>query len=61
MTSKMSLIIRDVLYAVIIVMLLIPTNPADLSMLVRVLLIVIAIAQRTWQHVVYYKQTGKIY
>jgi hypothetical protein len=61
MGNKGNLILRDVLYAIIIGVLLIPTNPGDLSILVRVILIVLALAQRTWQHMVYYKQTGKIY
>jgi len=59
LAGKYSLIIRDVLYAIIIGLLLIPGT--DLSWLVRTILIVLAIAQRVWQHVVYYKQTGKIY
>ncbi len=59
--NKLSLIIRDALYVIIIGLLLLPSNPGDLPVWVKILLIVIAIAQRTWQHVVYYKQTGKIY
>jgi len=59
--SKLSLIIRDVLYVIIIGLLLLPSNPTDLNIWVKIALIVIAVAQRTWQHVVYYKQTGKIY
>jgi len=59
--SKLSLIIRDVLYAIIIVLLLLPTNPTNLNIWLKILLIVIAVAQRTWQHVAYYKQTGRIY
>ena len=59
--SKLSLIIRDVLYAIIIVLLLLTTNPTNLNIWLKILLIVIAVAQRTWQHVAYYKQTGRIY
>jgi hypothetical protein len=59
LAGRYSLIIRDVLYAIVIGLLLIPG--ADLSWVVRIILIVVAIAQRVWQHVVYYKQVGKIY
>lgn len=59
LAGRYSLIIRDVLYAIVIGLLLIPG--ADLSWAVRIILIVVAIAQRVWQHVVYYKQVGKIY
>ena len=59
LVGKYSLIIRDILYAIVIGLLLIPGT--DLSWVVRIALIVLAIAQRVWQHVVYYKQVGKIY
>jgi hypothetical protein len=61
MATKYTIIFRDVLYAIIIALLLLPSNPTDMSALVKVILIVLAIAQRVWQHVTYYKQTGKIY
>jgi len=59
LVGKYTLIIRDVLYAIIIALLLFAGT--DLSTPVRVILIVLAVAQRVWQHVVYYKQVGKIY
>jgi hypothetical protein len=61
MVSRNSIIIRDLLYAAIIVILLVFTKSTDLSVPVRVLLIAIGVASRVWQHVTYYKQTGKIY
>jgi len=61
MVTKTAMIFRDVLYAIVIVLLLLPTNPIDMSMPVRILLIAIAVAQRVWQHMTYYKVTGKIY
>lgn len=59
--SRTSLILRDIMYAVLIVTLLLPSNALGLSLLVKILVIVAAIGVRLWQHVNYYKETGKIY
>ena len=55
------MIIRDVAYAILVVLLLLPVSPVPLSLTVRILVAALAIATRVWQHVNYYKQTGKIY
>ena len=55
------MIIRDVMYAILVVLLLMPVSPLPLSLTVRVGLSILAIATRVWQHVNYYKATGKIY
>lgn len=61
MSTRNSLILRDVLYAVLIVLVLMPGS--DLANLVwaKVCIVVFGVAQRIWQHVTYYKLTGKIY
>ncbi|MDB5005269.1 MAG: hypothetical protein JWQ34_3494 [Mucilaginibacter sp.] len=61
MTVRGMMILRDVLYAVLVVILLLPSNPIGVASTLRVVLIVLAIGTRVWQHVNYYKQTGKIY
>jgi len=61
MVTKASLIFRDVMYAVLVVVLLLPSNPLNVTNIMRVLAVVFAIGVRIWQHVTYYKQTGKIY
>jgi hypothetical protein len=60
MTTK-AMIIRDILYAVMVVILLLPLSPVPLSLLIRAGIAVFFIAARVWQHVNYYKATGKIY
>jgi len=55
------MIFRDVLYAVLVVLILLPSNPLGMKLIVQILLIVFAIGSRIWRHVVYYKRTGKIY
>lgn len=58
------MIIRDVMYAVIIVALLLPgdLNPfPGINFAYKILLSVIGVSIRIWQHVNYYKATGKIY
>ena len=59
LAGRYSLIIRDVLYAIVIGVMLVFGN--DLPLVTRIVVVVLAIAQRVWQHVVYYKQVGKIY
>jgi hypothetical protein len=61
MTTKTMLIIRDVLYVIMVVILLLPANPLGLSLTIRIGISVLAIATRVWQHINYYKATGKIY
>ncbi|MDB4924320.1 hypothetical protein [Mucilaginibacter sp.] len=61
MITKGMLIFRDVMYAILIVVILLPVNPLGLAPLAKILVTVFAIGVRIWQHVNYYKQTGKIY
>jgi small basic protein len=61
MVTKTSLIFRDIMYAILIVVLLLPSNPLGVTLLLKVLAIVFAVGVRIWQHVNYYKETGKIY
>jgi len=61
MVSKTSLIFRDITYTILIIMVLLPSNPIGISDFIKVFIIVGAIAQRVWQHFNYYKATGKIY
>ena len=61
MATKYKLILIDILYAVVIALLLIPSGPGDLSLLARVLIILLAVSTRVWQHITYYRQTGRIY
>jgi len=61
MVTKRMLIIRDVMYAVLVVIILLPANPLGVTPLFKILLIIIAVGTRLWQHVNYYKETGKIY
>jgi hypothetical protein len=61
MTVRGMMILRDVMYVVLVVILLLPSNPIGVGSTLRVVLIVLAIGTRVWQHVNYYKQTGKIY
>jgi uncharacterized membrane protein YqjE len=61
MTSKGMLIFRDVTYSILVILLLWPSNPLGITPLFKILLIAIAVGVRVWQHVNYYKQTGKIY
>jgi len=61
MVTKASLIFRDIMYGILIVVLLLPSNPLRVTIIMKVLAVVFAIAVRVWQHVTYYKQTGKIY
>jgi len=49
------------MYAALVVILLLPSNPIGVSPTLKIILIVLAIGTRVWQHVNYYKQTGKIY
>jgi len=55
------MIFRDVLYTVLVVAVLLPSNPLGMMLIVKILIVVFAIASRIWRHVVYYKRTGKIY
>jgi len=61
MISKGMMIFRDILYTILIVVLLLPSNPIGVNPVLKMLFIVIAVGSRIWQHVNYYKQTGKIY
>ncbi|MCC8425297.1 hypothetical protein [Mucilaginibacter sp. UR6-11] len=61
MTPRTMMIIRDVMYTILVVLLLLPLSPVPLSLTVRILIAVLAIATRVWQHINYYKATGKIY
>jgi|GEM_PF-1635869 hypothetical protein len=61
MTVRGMMILRDVMYAALVVILLLPSNPIGVSPTLKIILIVLAIGTRVWQHVNYYKQTGKIY
>ena len=60
MITRKSLIIRDVLYLVAVIILLMPNN-IMMSDWLKGLIITLVITMRIWQHVAYYKQTGKIY
>jgi hypothetical protein len=58
------MIIRDVAYVVLITLLLLPgnLNPfPGISLAYKVLIAVLAVSTRIWQHVNYYKATGKLY
>jgi hypothetical protein len=61
MTARTMMIIRDVMYTILVVLLLLPANPLGLAFNVRIGLAILAVAVRVWQHYNYYKQTGKIY
>ena len=61
MISRVSLIMRDVLYGALIVILFLPSSGLIINVWLKVFIIIIAVAQRVWQHVTYYKSTGKIY
>ncbi|HTH82952.1 MAG TPA: hypothetical protein VL490_08445 [Mucilaginibacter sp.] len=60
-TSKITMIVRDVSYLILVVILLLPSNPLGIGNVARTLICVFAVAVRVWQHVSYYRQTGKIY
>ena len=51
---------RDVLYLAAAIILLMPNN-IMMSDWLKGLIITLVITMRIWQHVAYYKQTGKIY
>ena len=59
--NRTIMIVRDISYAVLIVILLLPSNPLGISEVPRILICVFAVAVRVWQHIGYYRQTGKIY
>jgi hypothetical protein len=61
MISRLSLILRDVLYGALIIILFIPGSGLIINIWLKVVIIIVAVAQRVWQHVTYYKSTGKIY
>lgn len=64
MNAKTMMIIRDVLYAIMIVLLLLPghLNPfPGINITYKILIAFLAFSTRIWQHVNYYKATGKIY
>jgi hypothetical protein len=61
MTAKAWMILRDVMYTILVVLLLLPVSPVPLSFTVRILIAILAITTRVWQHINYYKATGKIY
>jgi len=61
MQSKGVLIVRDILYMILVIVLLLPGNPLGMSSLVRILFVIFAIGSSVWRHIVYYKATGKIY
>jgi hypothetical protein len=64
MTAKGWMILRDVTYAILIVLLLLPgdLNPfPGIELTYKIIIAVLAAATRVWQHVNYYKATGKIY
>ena len=55
------MIVRDVLYLLLAYLLLQPSNPLKMILVFRILMAVFLIGVRVWQHVNYYKKTGKIY
>ncbi|MFD2144825.1 hypothetical protein [Mucilaginibacter antarcticus] len=59
--SRTSMILRDVLYTAMAVMLIMPGSPLEMSISIRLIIAVLIIATRVWQHINYYKATGKIY
>ena len=59
--NRNAMISRDVLYLALIVLVLLPGNIVWMSDWVKGLVITLAITMRVWQHVAYYKLTGKIY
>lgn len=64
MTAKGWMILRDVTYAILVVLLLLPGdyNPfPGIELTYKIILVVLAVGVRVWQHVNYYKETGKIY
>ncbi len=61
MTTKGIMIFRDVLYAIVVALLLLRSNPLGIAPLWKILFIGMAVGVRVWQHINYYKQTGKIY
>jgi len=64
MSAKTMMIIRDVMYTVLIILLLLPgdLNPfPGINITYKILIAILALGTRVWQHVNYYKATGKIY
>jgi len=64
MSAKTMMIIRDAAYAVLIVLLLLPgdLNPfPGINIVYKIIIAFLAFGTRIWQHVNYYKATGKIY
>ncbi|GAA4334114.1 hypothetical protein GCM10023149_41280 [Mucilaginibacter gynuensis] len=61
MLTKNSMIFRDCLYALLVAIILWPTSDLKMELWMKIVVVVIAVAQRIWQHVNYYKLTGKIY
>jgi hypothetical protein len=61
MTPKGMMIFRDITYTILIVIVLFPTNPLGLTPLSKILVTIVAVGVRIWQHVNHYKKTGKIY
>lgn len=59
--TKNSLIFRDVLYVVLLAIVFWPGSKVDMALWMKLIIVVLAIGTRVWQHVVYYKATGKIY
>jgi hypothetical protein len=58
------MIIRDVVYALVIIAFLLPgdLNPfAGINIAYKILISFLMVSTRLWQHVNYYKTTGKIY
>jgi hypothetical protein len=61
MTTKGMLIFRDITYAILIILIWLPANPLVIPIIGKALITIAAVGLRVWQHVNYYKQTGKIY
>jgi len=64
MSAKTMMIIRDVTYTIVIVLLLLPGDLnafPGISLAYKILIAILGVAIRVWQHVNYYKATGKIY
>ncbi|RYE16900.1 MAG: hypothetical protein EOP51_24945 [Sphingobacteriales bacterium] len=59
--TRNSMIFRDLLYIALVVMLVLPGNVMGMNDWMKGLIITIAITVRVWQHIAYYKLTGKIY
>ncbi|WP_214072016.1 hypothetical protein [Mucilaginibacter sp. dw_454] len=64
MTTKRMMIIRDIVYTILIIAFLLPgdLNPfAGINFGFKILIAFLMLSTRIFQHVNYYKATGKIY